>query len=113
MEALNTFSLKGENIVLGYNTDFPITKTPFSFEFPNKSLIALIGCNGSGKTTLLRSFLGEPLLLNGTVILNNGKNLIEELLLKSGPSQISYVPQEHQFPPYLILNDLCCLFAGY
>jgi len=59
-------------------------------EFPRGKLIALIGRNGAGKTTLLRALLGEPVLSTGKLSLPG----------------VAFVPQEHLYPPDLVVRGL-------
>ncbi|MBI4211258.1 MAG: ABC transporter ATP-binding protein [Deltaproteobacteria bacterium] len=76
-------------------------------EIPDGMVFALLGPNGSGKSTLLKSFLGTIFPDAGSHISIKGKNILGTLAYKR---DVSYMPQQPNFPPHLRVHELIALF---
>ncbi|WP_342261932.1 ABC-F family ATP-binding cassette domain-containing protein [Alphaproteobacteria bacterium endosymbiont of Tiliacea citrago] len=67
----------------------------FSYSFPEKEILALVGINGAGKTTLLKLICGQESFEEGTIILPKDKTL-------------GYLPQEPNSNPEETILKECC-----
>jgi iron complex transport system ATP-binding protein len=83
------FFIQGDEIAIGHVGN-ELSKDAFDVRMPTGKVTALIGPNGAGKTTLIRALLGEDTLIQGKLTLQG---------------RLSYVPQEHRFPPAIRLRD--------
>lgn len=70
----------------------------FTYSFPEKEILALIGVNGAGKTTLLKILCGQEAYEGGAIILPKDKTL-------------GYLPQEPNLNPEETILKECC--AGH
>lgn len=72
-----------------------------SIDIKKSTVTAIVGPNGSGKTTLLKSILG-------LVIPNDGTVYFDGITIKNNTEyrkRIGYLPQNHGFPPNLMVKE--------
>lgn len=62
-------------------------------DFPDRTLVSVLGANGAGKSTLFRCILGLEHSYQGSIIVN-GKNM-RSLSTRQRAREIAYIPQSH------------------
>ena len=97
-----------ENAVLGFG-GVPQAVEPLSFSLPHGKVAALIGRNGAGKTTLLRAILGERVLVSGDIRIGREQTSVRRMGPADFARSVAFVPQEHIYPPELVLRDMLAL----
>ncbi len=65
IETASNLLLQTSDLVIGYEAEKPIVKTPFNFSVGNGEKVAVTGFNGIGKSTLIKTLLGFIPALSG------------------------------------------------
>lgn len=97
---MNTM-IKVNNISFSYGKNSVLSNC--SFELPDNSMTALLGCNGQGKTTLMNCILNYSKISEGSIELKN-KN-IRNLTVNQISRLVSYVPQLTEYTSSCVVRD--------
>ena len=97
LEVVNSLSMYG--VKLKHNEKI-FTYPDYDFTF-DSSIYRISGVSGSGKSSLLAAFVGQRVIVDGSIFINGRSNLLDEFY-----KRIIFISSEFEMPDVLTIGEL-------